>query len=152
KDMDVKGQVNADIQAHGSASKPTLNGQLSARNLEISGKELPQPVHVNEVAFTLTPDAIRSNDFAATTGSTSVNVNFILSQYAASNSSINATLRAPNARLGEIINIAKAVGVSAVEGVSGEGTISLDVRAQGPTKNMSALNFDGSGKITNATL
>jgi len=152
KDMDVKGQVNADIQAHGSASKPTLNGQLSARSVDISGKELPQPVHVNEVALTLTPDTIRSNDFAATTGSTSVNANFMLSHYTAPSSSINATLRAPNARLGEIINIAKALGISAVEGVSGEGTISLDVRAQGPTKNMSALNFDGSGKITNATL
>jgi uncharacterized protein involved in outer membrane biogenesis len=152
KDMDVKGQVNADIQARGPASKPTMNGQLSARNVEISGKDLPQPVHVNEIALTLTPDAIRSNDFAATTGSTSVNANFTLSQYTAPSSSINATLRAPNARLGEIINIAKAVGISAVEGVSGEGTIGLDVRAQGPTKNMSALNFDGSGKITNATL
>jgi uncharacterized protein involved in outer membrane biogenesis len=152
KDMDVKGQVNADIQAHGPASKPAMNGQLSARNVEISGKDLPQPVHVNEVALTLTPDTIRSNDFAASTGSTSVNANFILSQYTAPSSSINATLRAPNARLGEIINIAKAVGISAVEGVSGEGTLSLDIRAQGPTKNMSALNFDGSGKITNATL
>jgi AsmA protein len=152
KDMDVKGQVTADIQARGAASKPTLNGQLSARNVDISGKDLPQPVHVNEVALTLTPDTIRSNDFAATTGSTSVNANFMLSHYTAPSSSINATLRAPNARLGEIINIAKAVGISAVEGVSGEGTISLDVRAQGPTKNMSALNFDGSGKITNATL
>ena len=152
QDMDVKGQVNADIQARGPAGKPALNGQLSARNVEISGKELPQPVHVNEVALTLTPDAIRSNDFAATTGSTSVNANFTLSQYTAPSSSINATLRAPNARLGEIINIARALGVSAVEGVTGEGTLSLDVRAQGPTKNISALNFDGSGKLTHATL
>jgi uncharacterized protein involved in outer membrane biogenesis len=150
--MDVKGQVNADIQARGAASKPVMNGHLSARNVEISGKELPQPVHINEIALTLTPDAIRSNDFAATTGSTSVNASFTLSQYSAPNSAINASLRAPNARLGEIINIAQAVGVSAVDGVSGQGTLSLDVHAQGPTKNLSALNFDGSGKIANATL
>ena len=150
--MDVKGQVTADIHARGAMSKPAMNGQLSARNLDISGGDLPQPVRVNEIALTLTPETIRSNDFAATTGSTSVNVNFTLSQYSGPNSAINAALRAPNARLGEIINIAKAVGVSAVEGVSGEGTLSLDVRAQGPTKNMSALNFDGTGKITNATL
>ncbi len=150
--MDVKGQINADIQAQGAANKPVLNGHISARNLDISGKEVPQPVRINEIALALTPDTIRSNDFAATTGSTTVNVNFALSQYAGPNSAINAALRAPNARLGEIINIAKAAGVSAVEGMSGDGTLALDVRAQGPTKNMSALNFDGSGKISNATV
>ncbi|HET6936269.1 MAG TPA: AsmA family protein, partial [Candidatus Angelobacter sp.] len=42
--MNVRGQVNADIQAKGASDKPALNGQLTARNLEISGKELPQPV------------------------------------------------------------------------------------------------------------
>jgi AsmA protein len=150
--MDVKGQVDADIQARGAMSKPAMNGHLSARNLDISGKELPQPVRINDLSLTLTPDTIHSNDFAATTGSTSVNTNFTLTQYSAPNSAINASLRAPNARLGEIINIAKAVGVSAVEGVTGDGTLSLDVRAQGPTKNLSALNFAGTGKITNATL
>lgn len=152
KDVDVKGQINANIQASGAVDKPVLNGQLSARNLDISGKEIPQPVKVNEIALALTPDTVRSNEFAATTGSTTVNVSFALSQYSAPNSSISATLRAPNARIGEIINIAKAAGVSAVDGVSGDGMLTLDVKAQGPAKNMSALNFDGTGKISNATL
>ncbi|HZD93341.1 MAG TPA: AsmA family protein, partial [Candidatus Sulfotelmatobacter sp.] len=149
---DVKGTVNADIQARGAMNKPAMNGQLSARNLDISGKELPQPVHVNEITLTLTPDTIRSNDFAATSGSTTVNVNFALANYSGANSTINAGLRAPNARLGEIINIAQAAGVSAVEGMSGDGTLSLDVHAQGPTKSMSALNFSGTGKLSNANL
>lgn len=149
---DVKGTVNADIQARGAVTKPAMNGQLSARNLEISGKQLPQPVRVNEIALTLTPQEIRSNDFAATTGSTTVNVNFALANYSAPNSTINAALRAPNARLGEIINMAQAAGVSAADGMSGDGTLTLDVHAQGPTKNMSALNFSGTGKISNATL
>ncbi|HET8891775.1 MAG TPA: AsmA family protein [Candidatus Angelobacter sp.] len=152
KDVDVKGQINADIQARGAMDKPALNGQLSARNLDISGKEVPQPVKVNAITLALTPDTIRSNEFAATTGSTTVNVSFALAQYTAPNSFITASLRAPNARLGEIINIARAAGVSAVDGMSGDGNLTLDVRAQGPTKNMSALNFDGSGKISNATL
>jgi AsmA protein len=149
---DVKGTVNAEIQARGAMDKPAMNGQLSARNLEISGKDIPQPVRVNEIALTLTPDTIRSNDFAATTGSTTVNVNFALSNYSGKNSSINAALRAPNARIGEIISMAKAAGVSAADGISGDGTLSLDVHAQGPTKNMSALSFAGTGKISNATL
>jgi AsmA protein len=149
---DVKGTVNAAIQARGAMNKPAMNGHLSARNLEISGKELPQPVRVNEIALALTPDTIRSNDFAATTGSTTVNVNFALANYSGANSTINAALRAPNARLGEIIHMAQAAGVSAAEGMSGDGTLTLDVHAQGPTKNMSALNFAGTGKISNATL
>ncbi|HEX3584635.1 MAG TPA: AsmA-like C-terminal region-containing protein, partial [Candidatus Angelobacter sp.] len=152
KDVDVKGQISADIQARGAMDKPALNGQLSAHNLDISGKEIPQPVKVNAITLALTPETIRSNEFAATTGSTTVNVSFALAQYTVPNSSITATLRAPNARIGELINIAKAAGVSAVDGMSGDGNLTLDVRAQGPTKNMSALNFDGSGKISNATL
>ena len=149
---DVKGTINANLQARGPANQPAMNGQISAKNLDISGKDIPQPVHVNDIELTLTPDTIRSNDFAATAGSTSVNANFTLSNYSGRNSTINAALRAPNARLGEILNIARAAGVSAVNGVSGDGTLSLDVHAQGPTKNMSALNFSGTGKISNANL
>jgi AsmA protein len=150
--MDVKGTINANITARGAADKPAMNGQLSARNLDISGKDVPQPVKVPAVDLALTPDTIRSNDFSATTGSTTVNVNFALSQYTSPNSVINATLRAPNARVGEILNIAKAAGISAVEGMSGDGLLTLDVHAQGPTKNMSALAFSGTGKLQNANL
>ena len=82
KDVDVKGQINADIQARGAMDKPALNGQLSARNLDISGKEIPQPVKVNDITLALTPDTVRSNEFAATTGSTTVNVSFALSNTA----------------------------------------------------------------------
>ena len=149
---DVKGTVNADLQARGPANKPAMNGQISAKNLDISGKNLPQPVHVNDIELTLTPDAIRSNDFAATTGSTSVNANFTVSNYSGNNSTINAALRAPNARMSEILAIATAAGVSATRGVSGSGTLSLDVHGQGPTKNLSALNFSGAAKISNAQI
>ncbi|PYP82601.1 MAG: hypothetical protein DMG65_25885 [Candidatus Angelobacter sp. Gp1-AA117] len=150
--MDVNGRVNANIQAKGAADKPSMNGQLSARDLVMSGRDLPQPVKVNAIDLTLTPETIHSNDFTATTGSTSVTVNFSLAQYTTPNSIVQASLKAPNARLGEVLNIAKAYGVSAVEGMSGDGQLSLDVQAQGPTKNPSALNFNGSGKLQNASL
>jgi AsmA protein len=150
--MDVNGKIDADIQAKGAVSKPALNGHLSANELVISGRELPQPVKVGAVNLTLTPDTIRSNDFTASTGSTNVTINLALAHYTSPDSVIDATLRAPNARIGELLNMAKAYGVSAVEGMSGDGTLSLDVRAQGPIKDSSALNFNGSGKIQNATL
>jgi AsmA protein len=150
--MDVKGTVNADIAAKGAANKPAMNGQLSAQNLDISGKGIPQPVKISAIDLALTPDTIKSNDFSATTGSTTLNVNFGLSQYTSPNSVMNATLRAPNAKVAELLNIAKAAGVSAADNISGDGVLTLDVHAQGPTKNMSALVFNGTGKLQNATL
>jgi uncharacterized protein involved in outer membrane biogenesis len=51
KDVDVKGQVNADIQARGAMDKPALTGQVTARSLDISGKEIPQPVKVNDITL-----------------------------------------------------------------------------------------------------
>ncbi|HJX82814.1 MAG TPA: AsmA family protein, partial [Candidatus Angelobacter sp.] len=152
KGMDVNGRLSADIQARGAAGSPAMNGHLSIHDLAISGKELAQPVKAGDVELTLTPDTIHSNDFTATTGATSVTVNLVLSQYTGSNSAINATLRMPNARINEVLNIAKAYGVAAAEGMSGDGMLELDVRVQGPTKDMSALSFSGTGKIQNATL
>ncbi|MGH9565098.1 MAG: AsmA family protein, partial [Candidatus Angelobacter sp.] len=150
--LDVKGQVNANIQARGATNKPTLNGNLSARNLVISGKDIPQPVKAAAVDLALTPEMIRSNDFTASAGSTNVNVNFALANYTTNNSTIAAGLRAPGAKIGELLGMARAAGISAVNGMSGDGVLTLDVQAHGPTRNMSALVFNGTGKIQNATL
>jgi AsmA protein len=152
KGTDVNGRISADIVARGPSSAPALNGHLSARDLVISGKELAQPVKAGDVELTLTPDTIRSNDFTASTGATTVTANIVLTQYTGPASVINAALRMPNARIAEVLNIAKAYGIAAVEGMSGDGALQLDVRVQGPTKNISALNFNGSGKIQNANL
>jgi uncharacterized protein involved in outer membrane biogenesis len=152
KNMDVKGFVDADVQAKGPTSKPVLNGQVTARNLSISGDGLPQPVQADNVALTLTPAAIRSNDFTAKSGSTNVTVNFALANYTGNNSTINAAVRAPNAKIAELISMARAAGVSAANDISGDGVLNLDMRAQGPTKNMSAMVFSGNGKLQNANL
>ena len=51
--------------------------------------------------------------------------------------------------LGEVLNVARAWGVSAVEGMSGSGRMTLDVGASGP---IDALTYAGSGSLTGATL
>lgn len=150
--MDVKGTVNADIAAKGAANKPAMNGRLDANNLVITSKDIPQPVKVPAIDLALTPQTIKSNDFSATTGSTTVNVNFAFNQYTSPNSTIDATVRAPNANVTEILNIADAAGVSAVQGIKGSGLLTLDLHAQGPTKDMSALALSGTGKLQNASL
>ena len=42
--MKIAGRINANLHAQGSAKQPALNGKLSAANLSITGKDLPQAV------------------------------------------------------------------------------------------------------------
>ena len=150
--MQVAGKLNADIRAKGSTSSPALNGSLSGRDLTMSGKDVPQPIKVPSIDLALTPDAIRSNEFTASTGGTSLAMHFTLGQYTSKSPNVDATIRTQNANVGEVLNIAKAYGVTAADGMSGSGTLSLDVHAVGPVKNTSAMNFSGTGVMQNAVL
>src|SRR5262249_17374141 len=132
KDTTVAGRASVDLSAKGSADKPVLNGQLSARDLVISGKDLPQPVQVGQVTLNLTPQAVQSNEFNIATGGTSLKMHFTLTNYATPSPNIDAALSTGNASLAELLHIAHAWGVSAVEGMSGSGMLDLDVHAAGP--------------------
>ncbi len=148
--MKIDGRVTANIQARGPANQPAMNGTLGVRNLAISGKDLPAPVQVSALDLALTPQTITSNDFSAITGGTTLGVKFSLAQYTTPDPNVDATIRANNANIGELLNIARAYGVTAVEGVKGSGTLSLNVRATGPVKNPNALAFNGNGQMQNA--
>ena len=150
--MNVAGKVNADVHAQGAADKPQMNGSVSADNLNISGGELKQPVSVSSIALNLTPTEIKSNQFNAATGSTKVAAQFTLQNYASPQPQVQARLSTANANLAELLAIAKAYGVSAVNGMGGTGTINLDVQAQGPMKDASKMTFGGSGALRDASL
>src|SRR5438270_5816215 len=75
----IAGQLSADVRAQGSSKSPALNGSLAGRDLTISGAQLKSPVKVNTVELALSPDAIRSNNFTASTGRTNVGLQFALS-------------------------------------------------------------------------
>ncbi len=150
--MQIRGRLTADLHAQGPATKPVMNGTLAANNLSISGKDVPAPVNVNAIDLALTPQSIRSNQFTASTGGTALNAQFTLTQYASPNPDIDLALNTNNAQIGELLNIAKAYGISAVNGMSGSGVLTLDVHATGPIKNTAAMNFSGSGAIRNASL
>ena len=149
---DIAGRLTADIHARGATSQPALNGSLSAKNLSISGKGLPQPVKVDGITLALTPNDIRSNPFTAVTGGTSLAVQFALSRYTTPSPVVDATLRTANAQVGELLNMAQAYGVSGLDGVTGSGNINIDVHAVGPVKNASAMNFSGTGRLQNAVV
>ncbi|HET7205071.1 MAG TPA: AsmA family protein [Terriglobales bacterium] len=134
----VTGNVNANIQARGPANKPALNGDVVARNIQMSGKDIAQPVQVPSLNLKLTPTQIQSAPFNAISGGTTLNAQFALQQYLSNSPMINATLKAPNAALPAILSMAKAYGVSGLEKVSGNGTINLDMHAAGPLKSISS--------------
>jgi uncharacterized protein involved in outer membrane biogenesis len=150
--MQVAGTLNTDIHASGATDKPALNGNLSAANLVISGKDIPQPVKVPSINLVLTPDLVKSNNFTAQSGGTSLNGNFAVSHYTTPSGVIDAAIKTNGANLGDIINMAKAYGVSAAEGMSGSGSLSLDAHVQGPIKQPDKMVYNGTGSLQNATI
>ena len=149
-DMQVAGKISADIHAQGSTDSPVLNGTVNASDLAISGKGLPQPVKVQAIQLALSPDTIRSGNFTATTGGTSVTGHFALSQYSSKSPVANATLQIPETELGDVLNIAHSFG--AANDVTGSGRVALNVTANGPVKNTAAMTFSGNGSLRNASI
>jgi uncharacterized protein involved in outer membrane biogenesis len=148
----ISGTLNMDVHAQGAVTKPVLNGQLSAKNVQIAGGDLPEPVSVDGLELALSPDAIRSNEFTAKTGHTSAAGQFTLTGYTSVSPKLDAKLNTGNAELRELLRIAHAYGMSGVEGVNGSGVIGLNVSAHGPVKQMDEMTYDGSCTIRNATL
>ncbi len=148
----IAGQLTANIHAQGPTDHLALNGNVNGKNLEVTGSDIPQPVRVPAIDLAMTPQQIQSNNFTATSGGTTLAVQMALSQYATNSPSVDATIKTVNGKVEELLGIAKAYGVTAVEGMSGSGSVSLDVRATGPIKNTDAVNFSGTGALQNASL
>jgi uncharacterized protein involved in outer membrane biogenesis len=134
----VNGQLSVNIHATGNADKPALNGTITGSNLQISGKDIAQPVSVKTLNLALTPAQIRSEPFNVTSGGTTATTQFTLNEYTSPNSSIDASLKAPQAALPELLSMAKAYGVTGLEKISGSGTLAADLHAAGPVKSLSS--------------
>jgi AsmA protein len=134
----VNGSVNADIQARGPADKLALNGTIAGRDIEASGKDIPQPVQIKAVNLTLTPDEIRSDNFPVVSNGTTVNTQFTLRSYTSKSPLVDATLKAPQAELPAILAMAKAYGVSGLDKLNGSGTLALDMHAAGSLQSITS--------------
>lgn len=145
----AEGRLKADVHARGPANRPALDGQLRLRDVVVSGTDIPRPVRTQAVELSLTPDEIRSNQFSLTTNGTSLDARFTLSRYATATPALDASVRTAGADVGDVLNIARAWGVGAAEGMSGTGRLTLDVRAVGPTDDPT---FTGSGTVADASL
>jgi AsmA protein len=129
-----------------------MTGTVNGRDLEITGKGIPDAVKVPSLDLTMTPQDIRSAPFTATSGATSLAAQMSILQYATPSPGLDATLKTINGKVDELLNIAKGFGVGAVEGMSGSGGVTIDVHASGPIKNTEAMTFNGSGAVQNASL
>lgn len=89
-------------------------------------------MQVKTLELALTPMAIRSAPFTVTSGGTSADVQFALDQYLSAAPTVNATLRANGAELPALLSMAKAYGVTALNNVTGQGTLNVDLHAAGP--------------------
>ena len=134
----VTGQINADIKAQGSADKPALNGTLTGSNIQMSGKEIAKPVEVKALNIALTPTEIHSDNFNVTSGGTTAAVQFSVKQYTSNSPQVDATLRAPQAALPDLLAMAKAYGVTSLDKVTGQGTLSVDMHAAGSVQSLSS--------------
>jgi uncharacterized protein involved in outer membrane biogenesis len=134
----VNGQVNANIRAQGAADKPALNGTVAGSNIQVSGKEIAKPVEVKAVNIALTPTEIHSDNFNVTSGGTTAAVQFSLKQYTSNSPQVDATVRAPQAALPDLLAMAKAYGVTSLDKVSGAGNLAVDMHAAGPVQSLSS--------------
>jgi AsmA protein len=151
-DTKVTGKLTANVRAQGPTDKLALNGTVSGYNLEVTGKDIPTAVKVPSLDLTMTPQDIRSNPFTATSGATTLAGQIAIAQYTTPSPTVDATFKTVNGKVDELLNIAKAYGVTAVEGMSGSGAVTIDVHAAGPIKNTDAMTFNGTGALQNASL
>jgi AsmA protein len=154
----IAGRVNTKMRITGAADSPVLSGVVSAADVQVSGKDIPQPVEIKTVNFRVTPSDIRSDTFDIRSGQTTIKTNVALEQYASNSPSVDAHLEAPNAQLPAILAIAKAYGVRAVDNVKGNGSLKLDMRVSGPVQSldgdalMRALNGETAINFNNLQL
>jgi uncharacterized protein involved in outer membrane biogenesis len=144
----VQGRLTADLRARGRASRPSLDGRVRLRDVSIAGGGLPRPVRTNGMDLVLSAKEIWSNDFVASANGTSLRARFALGAYT-TRPVLDLALNAADASAGELVNIGRAWGVRALDGISGTGQMTLDVRATGPADS---LAFSGSGRLSNATI
>jgi uncharacterized protein involved in outer membrane biogenesis len=140
-DTAVAGKLVGDVRARGPLSTLALNGNITGRDLKISGKNVPQPVEVKELNLALSPSEIQSNEFQATTGKTTVTGRMAVRNYTSKTPTVDMALRAPGATLPEIQNIARAYGVTGLDQLSGAGALSFDLRAAGPLESVASANI-----------
>jgi AsmA protein len=138
KDMDAN--VTGEAKVKNQNVLLASDGSLRFENGRVNGTEVGFPVHLDyKAGDDLNKDIIQIDHATVKLGSTTLNVNGSLNTHPAT-SIADLHVVTKNANLGEIAKLT---------GASGSGTLDLDVRATGPMND--ALQYSGSGRLTNAS-
>ncbi|MCX6612310.1 MAG: AsmA family protein [Acidobacteria bacterium] len=149
--MAAKGDVVAGIKITGSPKAPVLNGRLDITGFEVSGGEIKQPVKTAKLSLALTPERIMLEPANVSSGSTQLQTFGVISNYARA-PRLEATLIAPDAQIAELLSIARAYGMSSVEGIKATGQAKVQIRASGLLEARTPLAFSGTGSLRNANI
>jgi AsmA protein len=147
-DTTVAGRLDADVRARGALRRPALEGWARLRDVAISGARMRGTVRTPALELTLTPHEIRTGDVSATTNGTAVSGRLAVADYTGS-PSIDVTVRAQDASVGDLLDVGRAWGVRAVERVAGTGRATLDIRVRGPA---GGRTWDGRATLAESTI
>ncbi len=155
----IPAQTDGVVSGKGTLSSSNellaCKGNLKLENTTIRGAKLDYPV---EAEYDFSDDRkqnkIQVRSGLVKLGSTSFSVTgaFALAQYPAKNMNVDATVKTNGANIADLLNLAKAYGLSSAEGATGTGTLSLNAHVQGATSATSQLVYSGSAQIPNATV
>ncbi|MBL8234244.1 MAG: AsmA family protein, partial [Bryobacterales bacterium] len=151
-DMNVEGKLDADLAISGPASQAAMNGRIDLKQLVVNRKGWKQPVRIPAMQIALTPDAVRTTPFVVESGGTRINASASVLQYTTPEGTVEASLSAAGADLGELLNVAMAYGVNALDGATADGTVSIDMRLRGKLKGSAPWDYAGKGSLRNGTL
>jgi hypothetical protein len=76
----------------------------------------------------------------------------VISKYNTPDGTLAATLSASGANLGELLNVAMAYGVNALDGATANGTVSIDMRLTGKLKGSAPWDYSGKGSLRDGSL
>jgi len=156
-DLSGTGALTLDVQASGpikNISAIQISGSGSLNNAVLKMPSIiKKPVEVPHAAVSFSPSTISIADLSAKVGSTVVTGSASVQNYNGNSPMAKANVKLPNGKIEELLEIAKSVGLDKVIGdFSGTGGMSLDVHAEGPIKNMAAMQLSGTGSIFGAVL
>ena len=78
---------------------------MTASNVQMTGKEIAQPIKIPSLTLNLTPSQIQSTPFNVTSRTTVLNAQLGVRDYASPQSIVDVTIRAPNAQLPAILSL-----------------------------------------------
>jgi len=147
-DMKVTGILGADVRISGPTDAMQYSGNIALSKLEVNRAGWKQPIRIAELKGQLTPQEIKTSPFAVESGNTRLTASAAVQDYTGE-PRIRAEIATKGANLQELINVGQAYGISAMDGIDANGTISIDVKVSGTAKD---LDFSGSGTLQDATL